>query len=404
MVTNLNSNKDRKHIIKQIKKCIVLNLEDRIYGMMKDIKKMSILSKRDALFLINFMKKKNIYSTNLLSYIYIKSHHINSPSIPDLDNETLMKAVSLNQIELVRFLLSDKIRQLYPKIDPHTNHDFAIKHSSERGLIEIVKLLIESFNENIDISISLNTAIRFASKNGHLEVVKYLLSKEIVERFPNTLIDPSTYDNYAINKAGGNNYIEVVKFLLSDEIRERFSGINPSTGDCNVLLSMCFFGQLNMVKFLLSDEMTNIYPLINPCVGGNESPISYACRREQIEVLEYLFSEEILDKYPSIDSNLVNSLLGSISILSSYTVMKFLLSDYIMREKRFHEVDPSINENRAIEFAVGHCGVGMVKLLLRDHRVIERGLNKSISLINSVTKPKNREFMINLLTDAMNKN
>jgi hypothetical protein len=32
MVTNLNSNKDRKHIIKQIKKCIVLNLEDRIYG------------------------------------------------------------------------------------------------------------------------------------------------------------------------------------------------------------------------------------------------------------------------------------------------------------------------------------------------------------------------------------
>ena len=43
MVTNLNSNKDRKHIIKQIKKCIVLNLEDRIYGMMKDMKKMSIL-------------------------------------------------------------------------------------------------------------------------------------------------------------------------------------------------------------------------------------------------------------------------------------------------------------------------------------------------------------------------
>ena len=63
----------KNKIVKDLKKCIRLNLEERIYQILSNTDKVRLLSKRDLISIVKFMKKKRIYSRSMLEYIYTKS-------------------------------------------------------------------------------------------------------------------------------------------------------------------------------------------------------------------------------------------------------------------------------------------------------------------------------------------
>jgi ankyrin repeat protein len=126
-------------------------------------------------------------------------------------NYAIRTASEKGYIEIVKLLINDK------RIDPSDNRNDAIKYSSEHGYTEIVELLLQ--DKRVDPSANNNSAIRYASDSGHLEVVKLLLTDERV--------DPSAEDNSAIKGASYNKHLEVVKLLLQDErVREKLTEIN----------------------------------------------------------------------------------------------------------------------------------------------------------------------------------
>ena len=209
----------KNHIVKDLKKYIRLNLEDRIYQIVSNADKVRLLSKRDLISIANFMKEERIYSISMLEYIYTKSIHRYSSelSLPNIDNGILIYAAIEGNFDIIKLLLSNKIRVLFPNIDPSTANNYPIRYASLGGHLDVVKFLlsneIRTLFPNIDPCASNNYSIRYASKNGHLDVVKFLLSSEVVALFPN--IDPSADDNFAIKIASLKGNLDVVKFLLS---------------------------------------------------------------------------------------------------------------------------------------------------------------------------------------------
>lgn len=70
-------------------------------------------------------------------------------------------------------------------INPSSNDNRAIRIASDKGYLEIVKLLLE--DSRVDPSALDNEAIRYASCGGHTEIVKKLLE--------DPRVDPSSWDN-----------------------------------------------------------------------------------------------------------------------------------------------------------------------------------------------------------------
>src|SRR6516162_4780564 len=74
--------------------------------------------------------------------------------------------------------------ELYKEIDPAANNNVAIRWASERGCLEVVKLLLEKKEKKpelygkIDPAANDNEAIREATLCGYVEVVKSLLDKK----------------------------------------------------------------------------------------------------------------------------------------------------------------------------------------------------------------------------------
>lgn len=169
------------------------------------------------------------FNTNLIYFF----NFIKCPTI-DLTSEknlAIKKACKYGYTEIVKTLLQNGI-------DPATNNNYAIKKASENGYAEIVKILLET--QKVDPSASKiynygikkalkkgisaeylklylpsifasgsNYAIKKASQKGHLEVVKLLLDSEKV--------DSSAENNYAIKQALKNGHVKVVRLLLADE-------------------------------------------------------------------------------------------------------------------------------------------------------------------------------------------
>jgi len=88
-------------------------------------------------------------------------------------------------------------------VDPTADDNYAIRVASERGHVEVLKILLS--DKRVDPTAGDNRAILWASENGHVEVVKILLSDKRV--------DPTAGDNRAILWASENGHVEVVKLL-----------------------------------------------------------------------------------------------------------------------------------------------------------------------------------------------
>ena len=182
-------------------------------------------------------------------------------------SEAVYNACALNQIEILKFLLSREIKELYPKTDP-CRYD--------------------------------NVIMRSACGAGRFEIVKLLLSDEVLTLYPN--INPCVMSNYPIILASQYSHHNIVKFLLSDEIMIKFPKIEPSEEENLVLRNACNYGQLDIVKYLLSNEMLDKFPLadVNSRVKGKEYFLDTAKQNGHTDIVKFLLElpDEIKERNP----------------------------------------------------------------------------------------------------------
>lgn len=296
-----------KTLVKQIKRCIRLNLEDNIQQILKDRKKNIFLTKRNIMCLINFMDTLGYYSINLIEYIFVKHHYEymgidrNWKKIPEekFINMVLLWLSRNGLIDTLKFFLSKKMKELYPFINPHT----------------------------------WNPCILWACYEGHIDVVKFLLEDETQSLYPQ--INPCESDNYPIKSACINGHLEIVKFLLSDEITKKYPRIKEGI-DNNTLLQICTFGRssgLEVLKFLLSPSMKVKFPQLSLSSNNNDM-ITSACSTGRTEIMKFLLSSEIMELYPRIDpSASSNYCIVALSKSGNMEMVKLLLRDHRVIEK-----------------------------------------------------------------------
>jgi ankyrin repeat protein len=354
MYVSMSIRSNNKTLVKNIKRYIRLGLLEKIDQITSNKTIISILSKRDGSLLIRIMQKYWKYPISLIKYIHLNELFLEGYDANIGINDIIIDMCYTRNLEGVKFLLSDKEIIYKVHIDLSAKNNEAIINAICRGDIEIVKYLLELPDEirklhpksRIDPSVNNNIAFIFACNCGNIEVVKYLLSQKIRELYPN--IDPSANDNRAIKVASEYGYLEVVKFLLSDEIRMRFPNIDPSTDDNKALMNAISGNHIEVVKFLLIqlEEMRELYHKahIDLASPKNLDILRDACYYDKLEVIKFLFSDEIMMLYPSIDP--IKLLDNGCYINFSKETLKILLDNKktienggIIRAKRSYRGD-----------------------------------------------------------------
>jgi ankyrin repeat protein len=76
----------------------------------------------------------------------------------------------------------------------------------------------------------------------------------------------------------------------------------------NIFVWICKNGHTDVVKYLLSDEVTEKYPNINPYAQNNSGlrfvcDAKPACSYGHVGIVKYLLSDKVTDKYPCAKDN-----------------------------------------------------------------------------------------------------
>lgn len=150
-------------------------------------------------------------------------------------------------IQLVEKNIHHKVIQLLlsdSKIDPSQDNNNCIITTVKNGHTKMTQLLLN--HHNVDPSVKNNRCIITAARYGYIEIVEILLQDKRV--------DPSDQNNAAICSAAENGHIEIVK-LLTNHYK-----VNPSDRkNCPIILA-AKNGHIEIVKFLLwSISDKNIY-------------------------------------------------------------------------------------------------------------------------------------------------
>ncbi len=90
----------------------------------------------------------------------------------------------------------------------HRHNDDALRYSSRRGHLDIVRYLVELKPDGSNIHRHNDEALRASSRNGHLDVVKYL-----VELKPDGA-NIHAMNDAALRFASRHGHLEVVKYLV----------------------------------------------------------------------------------------------------------------------------------------------------------------------------------------------
>lgn len=347
-------------ILKNLKKYISLNLEEKIRNIMKDNDITNLLSVKDLKALIKFMNKKRMYSKIVLEYICVKSAHRETlvNELKDLCKIALDQASRSGDLEIAKFLLElpDEMIKKYD-IKPyyyHNNYSVPDDHKDSKILI--------------------NHVIKNVSREGHVEVLKFLLSEEIVERFP--LIDPSSENNDPIINACFHGRLEVVKYLLSPNVVERFPSIDPSVdNNMPVIYAIAYSNNIDLIKYLLSKEIADRFPktLIDPCAQDNRG-IKSAAKFGKIDVIKFFFEDNTINNlYPKLNPAIIGQTILNIAASNNMPdIVEFLIFGKMRDLYPAAPIDPTNNCNETLLNACKYCSADVVKVLLRDQRVIDK--------------------------------
>lgn len=177
-----------------------------------------------------------------------------------------MSAIEHNNVEIFGVIVGIG----NDKYDPRADGGWPLRVASQKGHIEIVKMLLQ--DTRVNPADHDNSAVKNASAYGHIEVVNVLLN--------DSRVNPAAGCNYAIRSASSNGHIEVVKTLLQD-VR-----VNPADCDNYAIKEALTNGHLEVVKLLIEDSRINIhfndYWLSKKLVDGGNFELLLNCTRFDI--------------------------------------------------------------------------------------------------------------------------
>ena len=143
-----------------------------------------------------------------------------------------------------------------------------------------------------------------------------------------------------------------------------FPSVNWCAEYSDAIIFASKYGHLEVLKFLLSDEIWEKYPNIDPSADHNHA-IRWACYSGHLDVVQFLLSDQIIAKYHNINPSTDNNYPIRIACQNCHLdLVKFLLSDLITA--KFPNIDPCADFNNAIRWACHWGHIEVVKFLLSD--------------------------------------
>ena len=122
-------------------------------------------------------------------------------------NRNISEIFRNNRLDLVKLLINRKKILPSEKIRIDNKYLTILEIACTYGYLDMAKYILE---KDIDPTVNNNSVIGIASDKGYLDIVKLLLNWERNEE----IIDPRSNMNYAFAYGCRNGYIDVVKFLL----------------------------------------------------------------------------------------------------------------------------------------------------------------------------------------------
>jgi hypothetical protein len=122
------------------------------------------------------------------------------------NNEALISAIEIGDIEIFKMLLNDK------RVDPSANRNYALRTAAYEGEDEIVMLLL--MDRRTDPTDANNDAWQAAVEGNKFTVVDLLLQ--------DGRVDPTVGHNWALDYADTQGYADLFELLIEDERVQQF--------------------------------------------------------------------------------------------------------------------------------------------------------------------------------------
>jgi hypothetical protein len=222
------------------------------------------LTKNNLVFLMN-IADENLFNDVVKHILYQKNKDI---VLFLIENDKITKSLSLH---LFQFIVNNNFLDMfleldYNKFDIHVDEEYALRWSSHKGRIDIVKFLVEN---GADIHAKDDFALQWASNNGHIEVVKFLVGKRA---------NIHANQDHALTVSCLYGYIDIVKFLVENGADIHAKSNSPLTWSCQR-------GHINVVKFLVENG-ANIH-------ANNDNALHLSSENKCIEVIKFLINLDL---------------------------------------------------------------------------------------------------------------
>ncbi|KAJ3253176.1 hypothetical protein HK103_000817 [Boothiomyces macroporosus] len=232
-------------------------------------------------------------------------------------------AITFNYVETVEFLLQ--------YVNPSIDRNYALIHASQLNRHRIIRLMLD--DERIDPAMDDCYAFRIAVDENNTETVKTFLN--------DPRIDPAAANNYAFKCSIEENKLDILKLLVE-------KGVSPSVENNYGIFNSCSMGHTSIVEYLLSLD-----------VQPTGDCIYEAATNGHFKVVELLLQKGLR---PAQDC------LSSASFHGHSKIVELLLP--------FN--DPSVDNQKALVYAIKSGSHSVVRILLKDPRISPLNLGQSI--------------------------
>lgn len=268
---------------------------------------------------LNSVSKNNVMNVEtLLNFV--------DPSIEN--NKAIIIATEKGYLDMVKLLLTDL------RVNPSVDDNYALIEACRRGYAMIVKKLLSDKRVS-PVNVNANP-LTTAIDNNNPQIVKILLE--------DGRINPASLRNHNIIIASEKGYNEIVKLLLND------NRVNPSDRDNEAIILASTNGNVDAVKTLLMDNR------VNPSVRNNEA-IEIASFNGHLDIVEILLMDDRVKRvgvYKLLNPDLVT--------IASAEGKERLVSLLLNVAK----LDPSIDDNLPLINAIDNNNFYISNLLLNN--------------------------------------
>ena len=280
---------------------------------------------------------QNIQITNI--YLLIKyGGNVNDITIENVT--TLMVATKNNNIELVKFLINQKVDPNIVTNNGITALLLAIKNSN----IDIVKYLLD-YGANINfINKNGETPLHFACRENNLDIVSLLI------KYGANINFKSNNNTTPLLLAVHNKKNEIIKFLL--EVGANIHDADKK-GWTSILVACCITKDFSTISLLLNNSAN-----INDVTIENATILMIAVKNNDLEMVKYAISKEV--DINAISNNGLTALFVSIQ-KSNIDIFKYLLEHGANIN---HKINP-LNLN-AVDIAIMYNSLDIAIHLIKN--------------------------------------